>query len=558
MTSIQASVDGSSPKGIGWVEVAAAALVALVFAAGYVVLDRQPLLWDEYYHLLAGRSWAADGTVTVGDGRYGRQAWFSALVGWVFRTFGEGLTQARMVSAVFQVAWVTVVFAWVRREAGRTAAWTAALLLATSPIVLVNSVMVRFYSVNSLLVTLSALALYGGMKPRVPAGRRVGALAGAIALGWVSYRITGLTRIWVSGLLLWSAGVAVLAAYRSGKRNTVFALMGLGGAAVIAFLWISGWFSETWAVYQSAPVWADRRATDVRWYADLLLDDYPTMFTLLPLAGLLAIRRKPALGTLAVTAFLTALLLLSGAGPKSERYLLPVLSFFFILWGMAIAELVPAMLGWGRRFVEELVGETKLDWPGRVVPPTLVAGVILFVLATNVGFTRARMWPRGLLASVDRPSQARGVSFREWEAVAEDLGALMEEVDVVVTSNTLHLLYHVGDYDYGMHPTIIPEVQPPEEFGIDPRDGRPTISHLESLKTIVARNETGLVVGERWRWGSPSAGFTPDVAEYVYDTMLPVPTPSSTPLVVYRWGSAGHESPDGALGGGQGDGEPPG
>ena len=34
------------------------ALAATFITVGYALVDRSDLIWDEYYHLLAGRSWA--------------------------------------------------------------------------------------------------------------------------------------------------------------------------------------------------------------------------------------------------------------------------------------------------------------------------------------------------------------------------------------------------------------------------------------------------------------------------------------------------------------------
>ena len=82
-------------EGGAWVESGLLFLIALTVTLRYALTDGSPLLWDEYYHLLAARSWVETGTLVVGDGAYVRGAWFSVIVGWMFRTMGESIIVAR-------------------------------------------------------------------------------------------------------------------------------------------------------------------------------------------------------------------------------------------------------------------------------------------------------------------------------------------------------------------------------------------------------------------------------------------------------------------------------
>lgn len=531
----------SSPSSSGdvlgrlrWIDMVGVGALAVVFSGGQAILDRQPLLWDEYYHLLAGRSWAADGTYSVGDGFYARAAWLSAAVGWIFRTFGEGVAQARVVPAAVHATVALVVFIWLCPRAGRLAAWSASLMIASSPIMLVNSVMVRFYGIAALLVVLCAIALDAASRGRNAWGWRLAALSAAVACAWTSYRITPLTRIWVSGLLVWAGAMAVLHLLRSRHRIPVLTASVLALSAGLWTLWHDGWISGILRDYRTAPGWSLHRADDLAWYVKILRSDYPTLLTLFPLGAILAVKKSPRVGSLCLTAFVVGFAALSGAGPKAERYALPVLSFFFIVWGLALGELVPALRRWLADLVYRVLGDRPASRTRRLLPTVLVLGVIGFVMLTNSGFTSIRHWADGRIRSLDRP----GLTFREWEQVSGPLRSLMDEVDVVVTANTVQMLYHVGMHDYGMHPTVIAELVPPRDFGIDPREGRPTISTLESLRRVVSNHETGLIVGERWRWGSATDGFTSDVAGFIYDTMEEVPFPATRGLIVYRWGGA--------------------
>ena len=167
----------------------------------------------------------------------------------------------------------------------------------------------------------------------------------------------------------------------------------------------------------------------------------------------------------------------------------------------------------------------------------LVTALILsFVLLTNPGFTQIGKLRHGQLSRVDYTGEGRALSYAGWESSADLLRSLISKVDVVVTANSLQMLYHVGDYDYAIQPSKIPEVEPPEEFGIDSRTGRPTISRRESLESVVAAHDTGIVIGERKRWEHESEGVTSDAADFVYARMEHFPIPGAPGLVVYRWG----------------------
>jgi hypothetical protein len=157
------------------------------------------------------------------------------------------------------------------------------------------------------------------------------------------------------------------------------------------------------------------------------------------------------------------------------------------------------------------------------------------VLLLNPGVTALRALPGGHVPSEDRILYA-GLSPAEWDEVAPRLRTLSEDVDVVVTSNSLQMLYHVGAYDYAVRPTVVSELVPPEQFSVDRRTGRPAVSTLASIQRIVTEHERGLIVGERWRWDHPFEGLTPDVAEWVRTHLVEV-TGLPRKLTAYRWGA---------------------
>jgi predicted membrane-bound mannosyltransferase len=123
------------------------------------------LLWleadahiDELYHLLAAEGWLASGEPRIGSGLYGRAFLFTALVGWFMDVLGHSLQVARLPSVVAGTALVLAVFLWTRRLAGPLAGWSAALLLAWSPLAVELSQLARFYALHALALWLACAA----------------------------------------------------------------------------------------------------------------------------------------------------------------------------------------------------------------------------------------------------------------------------------------------------------------------------------------------------------------------------------------------------------------
>src|SRR3546814_5595492 len=67
----------------------------------------------------------------------------------------------------------------------------------------------------------------------------------------------------------------------------LLALVGLGVVAV-AVLLQTGMLAELFEMYRSTPLWGAEDKDNVQFYFRLFLNDYPTFWTLLPVAALIA------------------------------------------------------------------------------------------------------------------------------------------------------------------------------------------------------------------------------------------------------------------------------
>jgi mannosyltransferase len=164
--------------------------------------------------------------------------------------FGTSNFGVRSLSAVFSVATLPAVWFAGRRVAGRTGAWIALLVVASSPFAIGFGTEARMYSLMMLLVTLGYLAMRRLLE-RPSLGRQavVALLTGLVLYTqyWAFYLIAV-----VGGLLVWQAWRGRDVDQRHAARAGVVAIV----AGVITFLpWIPTF------LYQSAHTgtpWGDR------------------------------------------------------------------------------------------------------------------------------------------------------------------------------------------------------------------------------------------------------------------------------------------------------------
>jgi hypothetical protein len=199
---------------------AGATLAVLGCAARFV--PAQPLWLDEALSVNIARLPYAELTEALRHD--GSPPFYYLLLGLWLRVFGDGPIAARSLSAVFGVLTVPAAWAFARAVSGsRRVAWTAALLLATSPFAIRYGSEARMYALVQLLVALGGWALVRLL--RQP--RSYSAFAGVAAC-------TGLlllTHYW-SLYLLGAVGLALL--WRRAWRGV--AALAVGGVLFLPWL----------------------------------------------------------------------------------------------------------------------------------------------------------------------------------------------------------------------------------------------------------------------------------------------------------------------------------
>ena len=515
-----------------WIEFLVVFSLAMIIRA--INLSHDPI-HDELYHLLAARSWVDDGSLAISDGVYTRATLYTMFVGVVYDIFGQSLDAVRLSSVVTGSLWAAALHLWVRKHLGLTVALFATFLFCFAPGAIFLSQYVRFYALHGLLFFLGAITIYSiAETSRLTVGSiflvilailllltaahlQITTFIGLVGVfAWVVFRMT--PKVWQK----LSAVPKRRNAYVAGTAIIlVVSLITLLGTGIL-----QGLFYE----YRAAANWSASGPLIYHW---MFLGQFPLIWASIPLATLIAISRQSAPATFCCIVFSTSILLHSFAGMKAERFIYYAMPFFFVSGSYLARELLSYVADACERW-----------WITRLQPlkyAAIFVTILPFILSNAALRTTADM----LRA---RPAQTLEGNLAYWSAypsnwtiATEIIGPLAEEASVVVTSQGLHMIYFIGDYDIELLKSASDTVG--EEFAIDPRMGRPTISTGESFELVRSCFENGLVVIHDFAWRNQY--FVPDdAADAIENSTDRLDVPSSVSLKVFRWQGTSLPVPD--------------
>lgn len=509
-----------------------ALLVFLVALATRVVALGEAGMFDEYYHVLAARQWMTDGTFgSTLEGHYDRAAAFTLLVLLSMRTFGESLIAARLPSLLAGSLLPVVVYLGVRRiDPSRLPAFLAAGFVILDPWLLGLSQVARFYTLHALLFWIGVFALYAATKWDSPRRRRllwaalaVAALAGAMHLQVVT--VIGFGAV-VAGLVLadmrWIASLV-----RRGTRSPLaILLVGLLAVIVAGGLWLErGVLLEMWRRFSSAPPWLAEQGSNVRYYHWLLLDNYAVWWALLPLGCVVAVLRRERLAIVCAVAFAVVFVTNSLAASQVPRYVAWALPFLFIVWALALAELLPLVVALCRRASRRLIG-------GRLASGVFALGIAGFLFLNTTGWMDTAR-------AVNPIRPVAPYLASDWSLAAELLSPVLADGAIHVSTAGPPALYHTRRLDFEIGVNFLPGGAGGREFDVDRRLGRPVVTQVESFELLHACFPTGLVTAQvpaHWRvdWA-----VTPAVADWIVANTDPIPLPEGTGIRASRWTNGG-------------------
>jgi hypothetical protein len=500
-------------------------------------LDKAPH-FDELYHVLAARGYLATGDFAIAEGVYNRAKPFTWLVAQLFALLGDYLWVARLPSLVSTALLATVLFVWLRREAGNLAAVIGAGLFAVSPFAIDIAEFARFYGIHGLAFGAGALLVYDlltrELTPRSLLLRGLGAIFAFLVA--VIFQVT--TFIGIAGLAVWA--VLYLCApwflredVPPARRLGVLAAIVAVGLVLAVLALGTDQLAGALAQYRKTPLWSEGNANDVAYYHVWLILYYPTLWTLLPVLFLvgLAVRARPCF--FAAVLFATAIILHSFAGAKDLRYIFYAMPFLFVIWGIALAAVLAQLVRFVRIQADRVLVRLLPERPVAGLVTVAVAVCALWLVAANAASVRSALMLADITIPPERPAP-------RWEEARPILEPLMAEADVVVVTSELEALYFLGTYDVLISRSRMGEGAAAsrggvnEEFFRDPRTGRPVISTPQSVERLMACHERGIIITSTYRWRHAPM-LSDEVADLIVQHAAPVELPPRSQVMAFTW-----------------------
>jgi hypothetical protein len=536
-------VTSAETKTFEWPAATLALELGLLFLVSVLVrsafLEHHPI-HDELQHLLAARSWAEDGSFSTADGEYTRGGLYTILIGVVYKYFGDSIAAARWSSVIVGSLWVVAVFWWARYRFDSKVAWVAAMLFCFAPGAIFLSQYVRFYVLHGLLFWIMSVGTFELLERTRGRSIRFStfllvSLCFVAALHLQQTTLVGLAGIALYTTIRFAPGFARRIKTDPVVRR-VFYAAAVAACVIAVYLIVSGAASSIVDTYRWAPAWAAK--SGFLKYHWMLVEQYPLIWGTLPVAAVIVVFRKSLPGLFCVSVFGTALVLHSFAGMKAERLIYYVMPFFFILGAILLTEI----LSLTSRRVSEILERATPRW--KVSEKPLRIGVVsiacIALLISNPALRATADMLRGHAVSTGSGGDRYWTRYDiDWDRATLVLQPMVEDADIVLSTNELHMLYYLDRADVVLSFSRLSELiegdwQISDEFKRDFRTGRPVISAAESVALLVSCFESGLIVVRDDAWSKPA--FIPQETRRVIEAITsPDDVLQKHGLRIYNW-----------------------
>ena len=408
------------------------------------------------------------------------------------------------------------------------------MLFCFEPQSIYLSQLARFYTIQTLCFFGGGILIYRAVTDRTSGSARALRLCVlGLLLFLLALHFQIITLVGIAGVILWT--VAERVRPRLTHAQMALAVVAVAVIGIIALAAVArGAFASQLALFDYVDQWAAANRHNVRYYHDIFLDQYATIWTIFPLLVVLAVYLNGRAASFCLVPFVIAFVVHSLAAWKAERYLFSVMPMFFAVVGMGIAE--------GARRVRPAF-EGTVDWiAGTSVSPrvralgtaTLFTLVALFAALGNGATSYALKMMRVSDADWQLAVLYRGQP--DWDAAHASPRAAGRQLapsssprpssnrsTISIARTCFSSVDYLGDPRH-----------PGPEFTIFPKLARPVVSTTQSLDQLRACFPTGLVLAEHGQWRTPWS-VTSGVADYIETTLDEVHLAPSTRLIAYRW-----------------------
>lgn len=518
----------------------------LIFLVAFLVrlmgVGSNPVHVDELYHLLAGRSWAEEGTLRMLDGEYLRGRGFTMLVGAMFDLFGRSdLFIARLPSIFAGALLVSAMFWWLYRQAGPKVAWIGAVLFCFASYAILYTQFTRFYALQALLVWLGAVWVYQALA--VARMRRAWTpWIGALLAFALAFHLQVTTVIAMIALGLW-VSIDLFAQQRiRNKLNVIWHKQGLRWVSLaliviaVGVLIIFG--GDLVHQFRYTPRWAVPDQGNVLYYFLEFFFSMPILWLFLPVAGFIALAAWPRPALFCIVMAVIPLVLHSFGGMKSSRYVFYAMPYLFALWAMAFAVLIPAAqraIAQGVDGLQQAIGwRFPSKWARWLAGAVLFLTILMAVIANPIYRTTIKSLLHSARDIAHEPALLTSTPPDEpWTDKAPEVRAALGQPSILLVGDDFNAIAYLGDFDLLINTHRTEDIAPGGEFVLDARTGRRAISQPQSIDRVVACYPDGaiLVSDERWR---TYIGVSDEAADIIERLAQPV-SPGIAGFKLFKW-----------------------
>lgn len=522
---------GGKRTNLKWTWIESLIVLAAAWWVLSIVVSPRPYV-DEYYHVLAARSYLESGTFSINGGEpYTRARAYTYAVVACYQWFGESWAAGRLPSLLCGGLLVMSVFAWLHRTTGRRAAWLGAGLLTFTPHIITYSAMIRFYMPHMLFVWLAWVCAYYFLTGNPGRLGRVLLLAAGSACALMAAHLQTTTSIAALAISVWAGtvfiGYLMHSETKQRRKAVIWLVLILTGLVPLFWLALefSGALEHMSVKLNTTRVWTEQSRYVYQYYHRFFQDYYPMIWAAFPLIAVAALARKRKPAWFCLVLFGTAFLVHSLMPTKGKRYLSYAWPCLFAVWAIGL----DGLLIWLRVQAQAVIGQVFSErlaskrWVG-VAVGCVLGGSLIFAATVTPSYKYGRKMLTGQLLGP--------LATEDWFLAAETLKPIADETGYVVCSSQPKGIYHLGRLDLGLS---VSQSQGRDEFAVHSKMGRPVITTAESLKRVMAEQPTGLIVIEINHLGSYNF-VPPETAEFIQTNTQPIALPQSTGIKAYRWG----------------------
>ena len=171
----------------------------------------------------------------------------------------------------------------------------------------------------------------------------------------------------------------------------------------------------------------------------------------------------------------------------------------------------------------------------KAVASLVIWFVVLFMITGNPAFPLAYRMLVGGLVQYDGISLYWWKKTPAWEAAAATLKPFVERAAIVLTTQGMPTLYHLGRYDIEINWGTLQGTETGEEFAINDRTGKRVISTTASLRQVMTCYPSGLIVTTDEMWGHSRYGISPAATDVVLAGTTELPLRERSGLRAFYW-----------------------